>query len=381
MSKKNKKPLLIILMIVGVIAAMTLYYLVFYPLLNIHKYPLAFLTLENEPEKLVAVYYLKRNHPSQEQDSETGRTYSPSYESIIGYKLELVNPMNGKVISSLRIKKRPDEISNTHVFMTTKGELYLVFIPSSVSESKAFTEVFTIKGDSIIQLPEKDLEGFAFTNVYPDYALLKNEYNETRCLNFKTGEFTDGNCDQMVMNKKNQAKDSTQFFFVPNSQESTRYFPHFLKYIPDDDFYAGSTGDDLRQSMFNPFTMDLSYNPGELTMATGQEITNRTQNKIRPPELLRQITGKDGQPLLLNTPEVLLENDTLCLLTSTAESKTWLYCLSTTKMLWKCEMPAQTNEKEPISLQTTHGRYIIRSPVSWVLCLDAGGNTLWKYPK
>lgn len=381
MAKSKKGILGFILVITLAVGIFVVFQFVLNPLINTRKHPIAFFALNDGSERIVAVYYKTEYHGSSKNNTGSGTNYTDAYDEIKGYVIELVDPVANKVISSVTIKKKPDEIDRSKVFMNDKNEIYIIFSPSSTSKSKGFVEVRKINGDQIEVGSAPNMDGLIFESFEDDFAIVKNQYNEMQCLDYATGIISKAGCKHTNGNYAETMNDGTRFFLLPYDVGSTRYIPYFLNYVPDDNFYDGKPGDDLYRSLQKPFTMDLAYNPDDKTRATDLNTFTRCTKKMKKPEYVNKI--QNGE-LILNVPNVLFETDSTWLLTATDNGISKFYYFNTTSLIWSVEVPKLSEEipNRSYILNPTQKDFIIISNDNWILCVDNDRGTIkWKYPK
>lgn len=383
MTKRKKSGIVVFILVMALaVGIFVVFQFVLNPLINTNKTPIAFFTLNDSSGRIVAVYYKTVYHSSSKNNTGSGTTYTDSYDEIKGYVIELVDPVANAVITSVTIKRKPDEIDRSKVFMNNKNEIYIIFSPSSSSKSKQFIEVRKIDGDQIEEATAPNMEGLIFESFCDDYAIVKNQYNEKQCLDYSTGIISKDVCKNK--NTSASTKDGTQFFLVPYSEGSTRYLPYFMKYTPDDDFYDGSPGDDLYRSLEKPYTADLSYNPNDRTRAASIQELNMWSKKMKKKEFVKKLLQGENGEVVLNVPNVLFESDSTWLVAATDNGVSKFYYFNTTSLLWSVEVPKQKEEKGNRSYSLTQSKndFLITSNDSWILCVDnEKGTVKWKYPK
>ncbi len=365
-----------------VVAIVALVVLVLNPLFNTNKYPIAYLTINNDPDKIIAVYFEAESiNEGQRINPATGGTeYSTSSKEINGYLIELVNPKDGKVLNSIRIERKPDEIANSKVFITEENKIFIVFIPSSISKAEAFIEVFNLKENKLSLDKSPQLSGLKFIDYNETNAKLTNEFNEVYILDFQTGNL---NPESIAEIKKLESKGplTSQFFFVNYLPNSTRHIPYFLKFKKDNNYYSGTAGDMLNMQIRSPLDPKLDYNPSSLTKVSNPAAMKMYSTKIKKPEILNELKLNNEQ-CILNRPNIVYLSDSTCLLIAEEDEENQMfYFLSHEAVMWTVKVPKTEEKLKSVNLVNSENDFIISSDKNWIMRLSNDGKIKWKYPK
>lgn len=373
-----RKAFIIIMLLV---VATILFFYLLNPSLNTKKYPLNFLSLNQDSKNIVVVYYETEIYNDfYRVDPGTGnQEYSEAHEITKGYLVELVNPINGNLLSSIRIERKPDEISATKVFITKDNKVYLVYTPSSGSKSEPFIEVISLKDDKLTMDIAPKISGFKLKEYNETNAKLINEFNEVFVLDFETGSLQ---AESKSDNKKvkSKSKMASQFFFAKYLPNSTRHIPYFLKYTTDDNYFSGTPGDMLNVLIQSPYDMSLDYNPSQFTKVSSKESINMYSSKIKKPEILKELLFNNKQQIL-NRPNVVFVSDSTCLLMAeNKEEKQVFYFMTQDSISWSIDVPKTEKKILSVSLVKRDNDFIISSDKDWIMKLSNEGKVKWKYP-
>ncbi len=341
-----------------------------------------------------------------------------------GYSFNLLNATTGKSIYSFCWNRKLNEgimfeekvpynnPANYTCLVNDSNEIFILFHPdrssfSSDSKISSYAAHFKIQGDSIITLPDLNLQGMNFELDHAKsvlgkengYALLKNAFGESRYLMFASGEVTEKpGVVKPKPDKEYEQKENffeNVFFFCPKEAGSTRMRAYFLRhthtggntmfsYSPD--YKSLSAGARLKSKHFIDFTERPKYYPSETTNFSRPGIEADIAG-IKSPEWINKINDADGKEALFIEPSVLFHTDSTLLFIAKADNENTLYYTSTTRVIWSIrKMEAGTKDntalepKDFVFLKMDKLQIFILIKGHRLLSIDSvSGNILWEY--
>ena len=304
-----------------------------------------------------------------------------------GYSFNLLDGATGKSINSLCWNRKMNEgimseknapynnPANYTYLVNDSNEIFILFHPDRLKiadDSKVLSYVahLKIQGDSIVTLPDVDLQGMSFeldnakavAGREDGYALLKNDFGESRYLIFSSGDITEkpGTVKSSVGKNNMQKGKPFQdvFFFCPKEEGSVRTSAFFMRYATPGsntmfsylaDYKPLSAGARLKAKYFTDFSERPKYYPSDITNFSRPGIATDTV-AIKSPERIKRIKSADGKDILFVEPSVLFYTDSTLLFMAKENNESILHYANTTQVIWNA--PLQEADRKVILHET-----------------------------
>jgi len=378
------------------------------------------------------VQYLKNNRLLVTSLNQYSKSYLDQHDfrqytyQFDGFSFNLLDATTGQSLkATCWFRKRVENLTESKslamynnpeyysTFVTDSNEIFILFHPDNSifkgdEKVPSYVSRLKIQGDSMLELPDIDLQNFSFditkssglVGKEDGYALLKNEFNEKHFLHFSSGEIEKTLHASKVhkQRKDRPTKDNAYeqlFFFCPTETGSSRTQLYFLKYMPSSKnamfsylpgYKAPRAGARFKQKYFSDFSERPKYYPSTITNYSRPGVEAEI-NTIKNPEQLLKINDKNGAEPFYVEPSVLFQSDSTALFSSKENSWYSLHFANSRTRVWTIPVPEtkNTNQKEITAedftlVKQSANTYWVLLKNHWLACINGEtGTVVWSY--